>query len=88
MIPFYINIHIYIDVDECATDNGGCMQICINTVGSYECSCEAGYSMKSDGHTCAGNVNLFTHILCFLLVPYYLRHCHKYNAIISSDNSH
>ena len=32
------------------------MQICINTVGSYECSCMAGYTMKSDGHNCAGNV--------------------------------
>ena len=48
------------------------MQICINTVSSYECSCEAGYTMKSDGHTCAGNVlcmwNVCTRI-CLLLVP-------------------
>jgi hypothetical protein len=29
-----------------------CSQKCTNTIGSYECTCEDGYYMGSDGHTC------------------------------------
>ena len=43
------------DTDECSVKNGGCTQLCINTVGSYECSCGTGYALDSDGHTCNGN---------------------------------
>ena len=43
------------DVDECESDNGGCAQICINTAGSFECSCTAGYSLTGDNTTCEGN---------------------------------
>ena len=88
-----MSIHIHIDIDECATDNGGCEQICINNVGSYECSCTAGYTMKSDGYNCAGTVlcvcKMDEHaFVCLLLVPYCLRFCHEYNIVSSSDNSH
>lgn len=37
------------DVDECATNNGGCAQVCSNTLGSFSCSCAAGYVLASDG---------------------------------------
>ena len=40
------------DVNECSTLNGGCSQICNNNNGSYTCSCQRGYRMKSDGKTC------------------------------------
>ena len=43
-----------IDVDECQTDNGGCAQTCNNIDGSYECSCQDGYELDSDNHTCTG----------------------------------
>lgn len=35
-----------IDVDECATNNGGCsaQAACTNSVGSFSCACNAGYS--------------------------------------------
>ena len=45
-----------LDVDECESDNGGCAQICINTVGSFECSCAAGYSLSVDNATCEGKM--------------------------------
>ena len=45
----------YSDVDECATSNGGCAQLCNNTDGSYECSCGPGFTLNSDGNTCSGN---------------------------------
>ena len=39
-------------MNECSTNNGGCDHICINTVGSFECSCNTGYSLTADGLTC------------------------------------
>ena len=43
------------DIDECATSNGGCDQTCANTpAGSYTCSCNAGYTLDADLHTCNG----------------------------------
>ncbi|VDD92750.1 unnamed protein product, partial [Enterobius vermicularis] len=34
-----------IDINECANNNGNCEQVCINTQGSYRCSCETGYDL-------------------------------------------
>ena len=45
---------IFIDVDECLTDNGGCTHQCNNDIGSYNCSCWDGYELSSDNHTCIG----------------------------------
>ena len=42
------------DVDECSTSNGGCDQVCTNTVGSFNCSCNDGFSLNMDGATCDG----------------------------------
>ena len=44
----------YTDINECQTNNGGCEQICNNTDGSFECSCNQGYSLSSDGTNCIG----------------------------------
>ena len=42
------------DVDECARGEDECSDFaqCFNTVGSYACSCVAGYT--GDGRTCEG----------------------------------
>ena len=46
---------IPVDVNECIDGNGGCNHICMNTVGSYECSCYAGHYLNStDLMTCLG----------------------------------
>ena len=47
---------MHTDVDECATDNGGCAQTCTNTVGSFVCSCQSGYTLASNGLTCDGEL--------------------------------
>ena len=47
--------NIFIDIDECAVDNGGCDHICINKPGSFECQCKEGYALGADGKTCTGN---------------------------------
>ncbi|KFQ57192.1 Low-density lipoprotein receptor-related protein 2, partial [Nestor notabilis] len=41
------------DIDEC-TEQGeeACSQTCLNTPGSYNCSCLPGYLLEPDGHIC------------------------------------
>ena len=31
-----------------------CHQRCVNTLGSYDCACNSGYQLDSDGRTCTG----------------------------------
>ncbi|XP_021357392.1 fibulin-1-like isoform X1 [Mizuhopecten yessoensis] len=41
------------DIDECELHPGVlCSHSCVNTLGSYRCECESGYSLHSDARTC------------------------------------
>lgn len=40
------------DISECSSNNGGCEQICSNQEGGYMCSCEPGFELSEDGHSC------------------------------------
>ncbi|CAH1646948.1 unnamed protein product [Spodoptera littoralis] len=42
----------YIDVDECAENNGGCQHECRNTLGGYECACYSGFTLHANAHDC------------------------------------
>jgi len=46
------------DINECQTDNGGCAQICDNTIGSYQCSCNKEYGLTEDKHNCIGELTM------------------------------
>ena len=35
------------DVNECLVDNGGCVDVCNNIDGSYQCACNNGYEFES-----------------------------------------
>ena len=48
---FYVLI---LDINECLDHNGGCNHMCINTPGSYYCSCNSGYELQADKHNCTG----------------------------------
>ncbi|KAK6617037.1 hypothetical protein RUM44_005394 [Polyplax serrata] len=39
------------DVNECALNNGGCDQKCINSPGNYTCSCNIGYELFTSNGT-------------------------------------
>jgi hypothetical protein len=43
---------ILLDIDECAERTDGCAQTCTNIVGSYSCSCNTGYRLASNKHSC------------------------------------
>ncbi|XP_032593172.1 dorsal-ventral patterning protein tolloid [Drosophila grimshawi] len=43
---------LMLDVDECKFMQHGCQHICINTLGSYQCGCHAGYELQANGKTC------------------------------------
>ena len=43
-----------LDINECGANNGGCSELCTNTIGSFICSCQDGFVLHSDGFTCQG----------------------------------
>ena len=42
-----------IDINECSLNSDGCDQTCNNTIGSFQCSCNSGYTLNVDGITCS-----------------------------------
>ena len=45
-----------------------CEQNCTNTVGSYNCSCNTGYSLDSNGRNCTGiSLYVYAVYITFLL---------------------
>ena len=47
------------DVDECTNNNGGCEQVCNNTIGSFLCDCVTGYQLDRNGLNCNGMLCMF-----------------------------
>lgn len=47
---FYLNF--FSETDECRNNNGGCEQICVDTIGGHRCSCHPGYELKSNNKDC------------------------------------
>ncbi|XP_060603727.1 protein kinase C-binding protein NELL2-like [Ruditapes philippinarum] len=44
----------FYDINECSTSGHGCQHNCVNTHGSYRCTCRAGYTLTSDLKSCQG----------------------------------
>jgi hypothetical protein len=44
------------DVDECLVANGGCGHHCTNTEGSFDCSCQTGFSLGPSNLDCHGEL--------------------------------
>lgn len=46
---------LFLDINECAVDNGGCTEVCENTDGSFFCACDGDEkALSSDGKSCVG----------------------------------
>lgn len=48
------NNYYYIDINECLEFSSGCNQICHNTPGSSYCTCQPGFILSANNHTCNG----------------------------------
>ena len=64
MINFCLSLHgvtncyFYTDINECEDGfSGWCVEICNNMIGSFECSCNTGFELGSDGIQCLGKEN-------------------------------
>ena len=49
------DLFINLDTDECAQELDECDHNCTNTIGSYICTCMAGYMLQADNYNCTGN---------------------------------
>lgn len=58
------------DVDECLSDVCGANANCTDTDGSFECSCDSGYS--GDGMSCSGMHDYKILLFLFMLFFYIL----------------
>ncbi|CAH1254189.1 SCUBE3 [Branchiostoma lanceolatum] len=41
-----------LDMNECASDNGQCSDLCVNLEGSYRCACRTGGKLRPNGKDC------------------------------------
>ena len=57
------NHTLLLDIDECTADMHNCQHICNNNEGSFQCSCNDGYRLQSDGANCSDDdeCSLSTH---------------------------
>jgi hypothetical protein len=61
-------ICMYVDIDECEANNGGCEQRCTNGDGSFQCSCEVGYTLATNNLGCNGKTGFCRVTNCPVLV--------------------
>ena len=54
---------LYADIDECAGVND-CQQMCSNTQGSFECSCQHGFLLDDNGKSCTRTLDKNACQLC------------------------
>ena len=69
-ISYTIQLFCSLDINECETNEGGCEHICNNTMGSFECLCQLGFNLASNGLQCNGIILIS--LLLYKRLLYYL----------------
>lgn len=59
------------DIDECTIENGGCSEACINTNGSYTCTCTNGYQLGNDGKSCYSMYLPYSWLRVYVALEFY-----------------
>ena len=62
-----LNKHILVqtlDIDECSRRLHDCEQMCINTKGGFNCSCNEGFLLQDDMRSCQGKLSFW--VMTFL----------------------
>ena len=54
------------DINECEEQTDRCAQNCINSAGSYSCTCNSGYRLQSNGFSCNGKFKVVSAVLIHL----------------------
>ena len=57
----------FLEIDECQRLLDNCQQKCINTEGSFNCSCNDGFILQDDKRTCKGKFSKLMHVLILVL---------------------
>ena len=51
----YFSTYFSLDINECTSGVAECSEVCVNTEGSFHCSCyDPGYKVADDGVSCTG----------------------------------
>ena len=56
------NAVVLVDIDECTLEIDSCEHSCVNTNGSYTCTCNEGYELDTDGLSCNGKPYKIYHL--------------------------
>ena len=84
---------LFSDIDECQNRNDGCQHVCVNTPGSYKCTCWTGFTLSTDNRSCVGELskyvmwitklssrNIFRIIFCNIMIHKYFEFANNYKG--------
>ena len=81
-----VSLLFTLDIDECVDESIACTQVCVNTIGSFQCSCSAGFQLGTDGQSCYRKLPSLK--LSFVLMPSFQKNCCFHFFLVISYNTH
>ena len=53
-IAVTVMISLFLDINECSTNAHDCEHLCVNVIGSFNCTCQLGFLLSTNGRDCVG----------------------------------